>query len=127
MLVLLESVAVAIKCCLRLINFLIHHAKINIGCCDFRMIITTYELHNSERAVHISERKFEVATRLVVHRESRVVSCDLRMIESEQPLQQNYRTCLEFNCLQEITEFELDCSDLNNTVGNVFSHRTGDL
>jgi len=77
--------------------------------------------------VHEGKRHVEVATRVVIHRKSAVLVGNLRVVKTVQPLKQDDRPCLQLDSLQEVSELELDRSDLNDASGNILSHGSTDL
>jgi hypothetical protein len=71
--VLVDVVGKCIRCGFLVVNLLIHHSEIQIHIRNFRMVVPTGYLEDTEGAPHVIEASREVPSAMVVHRQLRIV------------------------------------------------------
>jgi hypothetical protein len=91
------------------------------------VVLAAAYLQNVERPEHILERLAEVATSMVVEGKVGVAVGCAGVVVSEESLLQNDALGLKLNCLEEVSEFELNAGQLSNGCGDISVHRACDL
>jgi hypothetical protein len=72
--------------------------------------------------MHVSETHAEVATVMVVHSQGGILIGNLRMVKAHDSLEQQDRSCLKLNSLEEIPKLELNRGNLCNASCNFLCH-----
>ena len=86
------------------------------------MVLSTSDLQDIERPVHILEALAEVPTSVVVQGQVGIAVSSLRTVRTQQSFLQDYTLCLQFNGLEEISKLELNASQLRNAGCYILVH-----
>ena len=91
------------------------------------MVLSNASLKDGKTSVQILETLAEIASVVIVHRESDITVADVRMIHAQQTLLEHDRLRLKLDGLQEVAELELDASERCDAIRNVLIHCSLDL
>ena len=84
--VAVETLQEAVNGRLEVLEVLVHEAKVEIECCNVRVILTGGHLEDGEGTVHMFEGTREVAARVVVESQVRVAIGCLRVVTTKNSL-----------------------------------------
>ena len=106
---------------------MIDETKLKIDASNLWMVLSDTALKDSKTSVQILEALAEIASVVIVHRESDITVADVRVINAQQTLLEHNRLGLKLDGLQEVAELELDASERCDAICNVLVHRSLDL
>ena len=101
---------------------MIDETKLKIDASDLWMVLSNASLKDGKTSVQILETLAEIASVVIVHRESDITVADVRMIHAQQTLLEHDRLRLKLDGLQEVAELELDASERCDAICNVLIH-----